>query len=649
VASDRGGDLAGACLRALEAVPDGAPAVDVLAAALQVLAASTGARGLQVRRVASDGRERVLAGSGPPVGVHAVEGRAGAVVVSVDGGAPGAADLSLLAGLLDVELRRRRSVGELTERLAELDAQQRAWRAVRSELSEATARLSSLVGTNALAIVALDHVGRVTLWNRGAEDLLGWGAEEVVGSMLLDLMPPDHSGLDLEAMRRALDEARAVGYFELRLRHRDGTYRELEGALSPILDEDGTVTGSSVIYRDVGARNEALRRLADNEEHFRLLADSSQDVVYRIGFEPAPTIEYVSPSAADKLGFTPAELVADPGLLGARVHPEDRGLLLVTSGLDDAPSSVRLRFRRADGRWRWLEDRRNPLVDADGRLIGVSGVLRDVTDEVESEQRLRLALEHERAAASQLRRSDEVKSRFLSAVSHELRTPLTSILGFAETAERSLVASDPDLPAVEYVRRIHANAQRLKQLIADLLDVERLARGPGDVHRERCELGALLVELAERADLGDRELELDVPGPSDAEVDAALVSRSVDNLLRNAGRHTPPGTHVALRLAVTSTLVSITVEDDGPGVPASARARILAPFEQGDEAASEPNPGTGIGLTLAHRFIRAQGGDLHVGERPGGGARFTIVLPRWEPASSPETGAKSPPAPAGTW
>jgi PAS domain S-box-containing protein len=635
VTGERGVDVAGACLRALDAVPDAAATEDVLAALWQVLEERAGADAMHVRREAPGGVTEVLVGFGPPPTASSVEGRAGDLVVTVDGAAFAAGELSLLAGLLDVELRRRRGVGELTERLLELEAQRRDGRSIRTELSETTARLRSLVGMNALAIVALDGEGRVTLWNRGAEDLLGWAAEEVLGSMLIDLMPADHSGLDLEAMRLALAEVRGVGYFELRLRHRDGNYRELEGALSPILDEQGTVTGSSVIYRDVGARNEALRRLADNEEHFRLLADSSQDVVYRIGFEPTPVIEYISPAAVDKLGFAPAELVADPELLGTRVHPEDRGLLLDVSGLEGAPSHVRVRFERADGRWRWFEDRRNPLVDADGGLIGVSGVLRDVTDEVESEQRLRRALEHERAAAAQLRRSDEVKTRFLSAVSHELRTPLTAILGFAETAERSLVASDPDLPAVTFVRRIHANAQRLQQLIGDLLDVDRLTRGPGDVHREREDLVGLLREVAARTEMVDRELQVETPDRCEADVDATLVARSVDHLLRNASRHTPPGAHVSLRLVASDAWVTITVEDDGPGVPPPARARLLAPFEQGERAASEPNPGTGIGLTLVDRFVRIQGGDLHVGERPGGGARFALVLPRWAAATGP--------------
>jgi PAS domain S-box-containing protein len=671
--SDRGaGGLARRCLAVAASVPDTDPLDVVAAAVAEVVAARCEAPWVVVASTSGDARAdapadaEVVAATGELAAVAAGAGvtegggpqpdatgsvvridrlevvdRASVVtrtgpfvrvrvrdtcaVLGVDLAEAGAPEDELVAavGTLDLELRRRRSVRAASDR--------------GRELADTAARLSSLIDANALAIVALDPDGHVTLWNRGAEALLGWSADTIMGTRLLELMPEDHSDLDLEGMRATLEGAGAVGSFELQLRHRDGRYRELEGTLSPILDERGAVTGSSVIYRDVEARNEALRRLAANEELFRLLADSSQDVVYRIAFEPRPHVEYISPAATDRLGFTPDELTADPGLLGDRVHPDDRHLLLDVAGLDvaaldDVPARLRFRFQHADGRWRWVEDRRDPIVDARGQLIGVSGVLRDVAAEVEAEQRLRRALDHERAAAAQLRRSDEVRTRFLSAVSHELRTPLTAILGFAETTERTL--GDGDERALTFVRRIRANAERLQLLIGDLLDVGRLTGGSDDPQRERVDLVALLRETVHGVDLGDRELEVDVPATCEADLDGVLVRRAVENLLRNAARHTPRGTHVALRLVSARSHVSVTVEDDGPGVPEEARDRVLRPFEQGERAAADPSPGTGIGLALVDRAVRVQGGRVQVGERPGGGARFVLVIPRWRPPGS---------------
>jgi PAS domain S-box-containing protein len=504
----------------------------------------------------------------------------------------------------------------------------------RQESAEAAERLASLVRSAALAIVAMDLDGCVTAWNHGAEQLLGWRPAEMLGTELADLLPEDASGLDLPAMQHELDEGRSVETFELRMRHRDGSYRELEGSLSPLLGRDGQPVGSSVIYRDVSERNAALRRLAENEQLFRRLAESNQDVVYRVALGSEPRVEYASPSAHARLGFGADELVADPGLVTSRIHPDDRAHAVGPASWDaDTRSRQRFRFQHADGRWLWLDDRRSPLTDPNGRVVGLSGVLRDITGEVESELRLRAALERERRAADQLRRVDEMKTTFLSAVSHELRTPLTSILGFAQTAERTLVRRDGADPVLNYIRRIVANADRLGQLIGDLLDVDRLAREAPDPRLTRIDLSALVRDLTRRAGSDDHAVVLDLPERCDADVDVLLVERSIHSLLDNAVRHTPAGTTVTVRLTADEDHLSLVVEDDGPGVPEVERARLFAPFAQGEGAATAANPGTGIGLALVDRFVRVHGGQVHLDERPGGGARFTLDLPRWAPAA----------------
>lgn len=107
-------------------------------------------------------------------------------------------------------------------------------------------------------------------------------------------------------------------------------------------------------------------------------------------------------------------------------------------------------------------------------------------------------------------------------------------------------------------------------------------------------------------------------------VDAPWLERIVVNLVANGVRHTPPSATVWVRAElVAGDRLVLVVEDDGPGIPAGERARVLEAFERAGSRAE----GTGLGLSIVSRFTTLLGGDLTVGERPGGGARFTVDVP----------------------
>jgi signal transduction histidine kinase len=115
-----------------------------------------------------------------------------------------------------------------------------------------------------------------------------------------------------------------------------------------------------------------------------------------------------------------------------------------------------------------------------------------------------------------------------------------------------------------------------------------------------------------------------------AQVDAPKVERILDNLVRNALRHTPVGTNVWVRVEQEDGDAVLSVEDDGPGVPGIARERIFEPFERG-AAGIATGPGSGLGLAIVSRFARLHGGTAIVEEREGGGAAFRVRLPLQAP------------------
>lgn len=264
---------------------------------------------------------------------------------------------------------------------------------------------------------------------------------------------------------------------------------------------------------------------------------------------------------------------------------------------------------------------------------------RAASAEQQAETFERLA-EQEREAAQRLRSVDEMKNSFLQAVSHELRTPLSVVLGFAVTLERR----DTELPEEDrhaMLRRLTVNARKLERLLSDLLDLDRLARGTLEVHRQPTELHTLVSRIVEEAELPEHPVRLDVH-PVVAMLDGPKVERILENLLANAGRHTPSGTPVWVRTEARPGGIRIVVEDTGPGIPDSLKRTVFEPFERGHNPAH--SPGTGVGLSLVMRFAELHGGSAWVEDRPGGGASFRVFLPTPEPSAGHSSTAITSPS-----
>jgi PAS domain S-box-containing protein len=379
-----------------------------------------------------------------------------------------------------------------------------------------------------------------------------------------------------------------------------------------------------------------LRRLAsdaslardrvESERRYRLLAEHSRDGIYLLELGEAPAYRYLNPAAEAMLGLTSDAVAGDAGLTMARIHPDDRVLVREARAQHGAfLDPLRVRVCRDDGTTVWVEAAETVVESHAGVPRLVQGVVRDVTRQRAQEEALHRALLQEQAAADELRHLDGMKSTFLQAVSHELRTPLTAVLGSAETLRDHHGELGPeDLDRL--LEAVARQARRLGRLLDDLLDVDRLSRGRVLPDRRP----TALREVVERAidglgeDAARVELAVD---PIVADLDGAQVERIVENLLRNAVKHTPRGTPIRLQVREQAGVTVIVVEDDGHGVPEGLRETVWAPFAQGPHADGAPSPGTGIGLALVRQLAELHGGEAWVEDGAAGGARFVVVLP----------------------
>jgi len=195
---------------------------------------------------------------------------------------------------------------------------------------------------------------------------------------------------DAKMVAAGIDRGDPSEPYTVRWRRRDGGLTWVEHHAETIRDSDGTAVAIEGIARDVTARVEAERELADSEARFRRLAERTRDVIYRFRLSGEPGFEYVSPTVQAMTGFSPEEFYADPTLMRGLLHPDDREAALKLLGEPIGTGrQLRLRWKHRDGRWVWTEHRTVPIFDEHGNLAAAEGIARDVTDQVRAETELR--------------------------------------------------------------------------------------------------------------------------------------------------------------------------------------------------------------------------------------------------------------------
>lgn len=226
--------------------------------------------------------------------------------------------------------------------------------------------------------------------------------------------------------------------------------------------------------------------------------------------------------------------------------------------------------------------------------------------------------------AERLAQLVESHQQLVRDVSHELRSPLARLRVALELAERS---GDP----ARALARIGKEADELERLTTDLLSLARLQSGRAQLEKSDLALMPLLREIVRDAafEAEPRRRRVSLQGESDLTVtaDPVLLRAAIENVVRNAVRHTAEGTAVDVALAVHGAGAEIRVEDHGPGVPDSELGRLFEPFTRVGEARDRAAGGFGLGLAIAGRVMNAHGGTVQAFNRPEGGLRVVLHLP----------------------
>jgi signal transduction histidine kinase len=298
-----------------------------------------------------------------------------------------------------------------------------------------------------------------------------------------------------------------------------------------------------------------------------------------------------------------------------------------------------------------------PLI-VDRRVIGVLGLSFDAPQAFDNERRgFLLALgevasqsvdraamyESERRARAEAEAAVRTQDEFLSIASHELRTPVAAVKATAQLAQRAIQRGTYDTDrATRHLTSIARAADRLGDLIEDLLDVSRLRTGHLQLRMQTLDLTLLVRDVVERyrtTEVGHR-FSLSVP---DAQVavcaDALRMEQVLDNFLSNAVKYSPNGGDIDVRVCVEPDGVLLSVQDYGIGLPSGQEARIFEVFGRASNAAAQQIQGLGLGLAICRQLIEAHGGRIWA-RSPGEhlGTTVGVWLPTTHDAQATPTG-----------
>jgi len=250
----------------------------------------------------------------------------------------------------------------------------------------------------------------------------------------------------------------------------------------------------------------------------------------------------------------------------------------------------------------------SPLFGSDGSLVNVIVTFVDIT---------------------RYREAEELKSTFISVISHELKTPVSLIKGYAGTLARTDVVHDPDFVR-ESAQIIVEEADRLTELIDNLLDASRIQAGALSLEMQPLDLAALARKVVDRFATQDQRHQFVLNVPDDLPLvmaDERRLRQVFDNLLSNAIKYSPDGGQITISAHVEDDVVVVSVQDEGVGIPPEDHEAIFESFYRVDSSLRRSTQGAGLGLFLVRAIIRAMGGDVWVESEPGQGATFIFTLP----------------------
>ncbi len=497
-------------------------------------------------------------------------------------------------------------------------------------LAAVNAQLAGVLNASTqVAIIATDVNGLITVFNTGAENLLGYTAEEMVGHLTPAVF---HVMEEVQSRGRVL--TRDLGYtvegFEVFVAYarrgqfdrREWTYVRKDGSRFPVnlvvtavKNTVGEITGFLGLAEDITERKQA-------EERFHATVEAAPtamlvvDADGRILLVNRRVEELFGYSRQEMIGQSVEMLIPDRYSSG---HAAFREQFIPHAAPKDMGAGMELFAVRKDGTEFPVKVGLSPIGTGVGQAV-ICGVL-DITDQ----KRTLAAIQQAKESAEA---SNRAKSSFLANMSHEIRTPMNGIIGMAQLLSQTELRSHQR----DFLSTIDESAHILLRLLNDILDFSKIEAGKLELERTDFRISECVARATQMLVLRAAEKGIEIAGRVAPEIpdylvgDAGRVQQVLVNLLANAVKFTEAG-EIYVNVNAESTLsdkvrLHFSVSDTGIGIARDKQEQIFHPFEQAEASTTRRFGGTGLGLTISRQLVELMHGQMWVESEPGCGSRF---------------------------
>ncbi len=460
-------------------------------------------------------------------------------------------------------------------------------------------------------ITVLDAGGRVIYNSPSIKPLIGYEQDELIGSIVFDLVHPEDRERIFGIFAQGLESRRPTKLALYRFRHKDGSWRHFESVGVAML-ENPLVRGMVVTSREITDRVHAEAELKESEEMYRTLVLTSPDAVTISDLQGR--ILYASPYALSMNGYEDeSEVIGKSTLIFVDPRDHEKAIDTWRRVLSEGTArNVELTGVRRDGTNYNAELNAAVIRDAQGKPKSLVAFVRDISKRKRIERELK-------------ERNEELEA-FAHTISHDLLTPVAIVEGYAKAALEADAEGKPEAER-ECLEAIARGAQRMSDLITSLLHYAQA----GHTTLEECradaeevlmevlmDLEGICAEKKVRVDTGDQLPEV--------RVDAVKLRQVFFNLIANAVKHMGDCEDPIISIGAKAhdDTAVFCVRDNGIGIPAELQDKIFEPFRHYSISGS---PGLGIGLSTVKRAVTAWGGRIWVESRPGEGAAFYFTCP----------------------
>lgn len=493
--------------------------------------------------------------------------------------------------------------------------------AVRTEeLAASQKRYKILFDLVADSVFMVDSTGRVMAVNHREEQALGYAEADVVGRPFIELVAPRHGEVMDRLFAKIIQGESQTPTQEIEVFRRSGATTVVEMDLIRI--QDGELPSVLVQLRDIAERkrleqqleeyreglehkvHERTREIEETKQYLENLLENANDVIYTLDLDQRFT--YVN-SKVETWGYRKEELIGRPYVsLLSRRH---RGRRLKTTLDIGAKQVYEVEVLSRTGQARTVMVSVSPLYDPEGRISGVLGIARDMTEV----KRLEL----------QIRNSEKLASigKLAAGVAHEVNNPLGGILNCLYNLRRKNLSPEREQ---EYLSSMEDGLRRVQKIVRQLLDFSQQqapALSATDINAVVDQVLVLTHHalVANNVELV-KHLSPDLPSLM---VDRHMMEQVLVNLLLNAAQAIKGGGVITIRTRMLEDVCALEVEDTGCGIPSSVLPHIFDPFF----TTKGTGEGTGLGLSVSLGIIERHGGRILVDSEVGKGTVFTVCLP----------------------